>query len=201
MNNVMMIASKNPGKVKEFQHIFSPYGIEIRSLLDYPEVEDVVEDGETFEDNALIKAQAISEAFGVAVLADDSGLAVDALDGRPGVYSARYAGPQRSDHDNLEKVLAEMEDVPPGKRGARFVCALAICRPQASTLVVRGECEGEILRERRGNGGFGYDPIFYLPALHKTMAEIPQEEKNVLSHRAQAFAKLEALLDKEGIHL
>jgi len=191
----LIIATKNQGKVKEFEHIFSSYGIKLKSLLDFPDVEDIVEDGETFEENALIKARAISKAYQVMVLADDSGLEVDALQGRPGVYSARYAGNDRDDVANLNKVLAELEGVRASNRQARFVCALAIVLPTGDEFVVRGECKGQILTECRGTEGFGYDPIFYLPQLQKTMAQIPKSQKNVLSHRANAFAKLKKILE------
>lgn len=192
----VIIATKNAGKAKEFEHIFSQYNITVKSLLDFEEIEDIVEDGETFEENALIKARAIAKQFNQVVIADDSGLEVDALNGRPGVYSARYAGEGRDDQANIEKVLSELEGVPAEKRGARFVCALALVTPEGEESVVRGTCEGQILTECLGNEGFGYDPIFYLPKLEKTMAQIPKSQKNVLSHRADAFAKLQTILMK-----
>lgn len=190
----VIIATKNAGKAKEFQHIFSQYQITVKSLLDFEEIEDIVEDGETFEENALIKARAIAKQFNQVVIADDSGLEVDALHGRPGVYSARYAGEGRDDQANIEKVLSELEGIPAEQRGARFVCALALVTPEGEESVVRGTCEGQILTECLGSEGFGYDPIFYLPELEKTMAQIPKHQKNVLSHRADAFAKLQTIL-------
>lgn len=190
----VIIATKNAGKAKEFQHIFSQYQITVKSLLDFEEIEDIVEDGETFEENALIKARAIAKQFNQVVIADDSGLEVDALHGRPGVYSARYAGEGRDDQANIEKVLSELEGIPTEQRGARFVCALALVTPEGEESVVRGTCEGQILTECLGSEGFGYDPIFYLPELEKTMAQIPKHQKNVLSHRADAFAKLQTIL-------
>ena len=192
----IIIATKNAGKAKEFEHIFKPYNVRVKSLLDFEEMDDIVEDGKTFEENALIKARAIASPFNQMVLADDSGLEVDALDGRPGVYSARYAGEGRNDEDNILKVLHELEGVPTDERGARFVCALAIVTPQGDEVVVRGTCEGRILTECLGTEGFGYDPIFYLPHLSKTMAQLPKSEKNVLSHRADAFVKLQPYLEK-----
>ncbi|MCI9350943.1 MAG: XTP/dITP diphosphatase [Turicibacter sp.] len=192
----IIIATKNAGKAKEFEHIFKPYNVRVKSLLDFEEMDDIVEDGKTFEANALIKARAIANQFNQMVLADDSGLEVDALDGRPGVYSARYAGEGRNDEDNILKVLHELEGVPTDERGARFVCALAIVTPQGDEVVVRGTCEGRILTECLGTEGFGYDPIFYLPHLSKTMAQLPKSEKNVLSHRADAFVKLQPYLEK-----
>lgn len=192
----IIIATKNAGKAKEFEHIFKPYNVRVKSLLDFEEMDDIVEDGKTFEANALIKARAIANQFNQMVLADDSGLEVDTLDGRPGVYSARYAGEGRNDEDNILKVLHELEGVPTDERGARFVCALAIVTPQGDEVVVRGTCEGRILTECLGTEGFGYDPIFYLPHLSKTMAQLPKSEKNVLSHRADAFVKLQPYLEK-----
>lgn len=192
----IIIATKNAGKAKEFEHIFKPYNVRVKSLLDFEEMDDIVEDGKTFEANALIKARVIANQFNQMVLADDSGLEVDALDGRPGVYSARYAGEGRNDEDNILKVLHELEGVPTDERGARFVCALAIVTPQGDEVVVRGTCEGRILTECLGTEGFGYDPIFYLPHLSKTMAQLPKSEKNVLSHRADAFVKLQPYLEK-----
>ena len=192
----IIIATKNAGKAKEFEHIFKPYNVRVKSLLDFEEMDDIVEDGKTFEENALIKARAIASQFNQMVLADDSGLEVDALDGRPGVYSARYAGEGRNDEDNILKVLHELEGVPTDERGAHFVCALAIVTPQGDEVVVRGTCEGRILTECLGTEGFGYDPIFYLPHLSKTMAQLPKSEKNVLSHRADAFVKLQPYLEK-----
>ena len=190
----VIIATKNAGKAKEFEHIFSQYQITVKSLLDFKEIEDIVEDGETFEENALIKARAIAKQFNQVVIADDSGLEVDALHGRPGVYSARYAGEGRDDQANIKKVLSELEGIPTEQRGARFVCALALVTPEGEESVVRGTCEGQILTECLGSEGFGYDPIFYLPELEKTMAQIPKHQKNVLSHRADAFAKLQTIL-------
>lgn len=190
----VIIATQNIGKAKEFEHIFNQYQIRVKSLRDLADPIDIVEDGETFEENALIKARAIAAKYHTLVIADDSGLEIDALDGRPGVYSARYAGEGRDDLANIEKVLKELEGVADENRSARFVCALALVTPQGNECVVRGECEGQILSECRGNEGFGYDPIFYLKTLDKTMAQISKSEKNVLSHRADAFKKLEKVL-------
>lgn len=190
----VIIATQNIGKAKEFEHIFNQYQIQVKSLRDLADPIDIVEDGETFEENALIKARAIASKYNTLVIADDSGLEVDALNGRPGVYSARYAGEGRDDQANIEKVLKELEGVADENRSARFVCALALVTPTGEEYVVRGECEGQILTECRGEEGFGYDPIFYLKSLDKTMAQIPKSEKNVLSHRAEAFKKLKKVL-------
>lgn len=194
----VIIATKNKGKVKEFEHIFNPLGIAVKSLLDLDESIEIEENGTTFEENALIKAREIAHTFNVLVIADDSGLEVDALDGRPGVYSARYAGVGRNDSDNIKKVLSELKGVEFNKRTARFVCALSLVSPEGKEFVVRGECEGLITTEPIGSEGFGYDPIFYLPSKDKTMAQIPKAEKNVLSHRAEAFKKLEVILKELG---
>lgn len=190
----VIIATQNIGKAKEFEHIFDQYQIQVKSLRDLNDPIDIIEDGETFEENALIKAKAIASKYHALVIADDSGLAVDVLNGRPGVYSARYAGEGRDDQANIDKVLSELEGVESKNRTARFVCALALVTPDGKEYVVRGECEGQILTECHGHEGFGYDPIFYLPSLEKTMAEIPKSEKNVLSHRAEAFKKLQQVL-------
>ncbi|ANX13117.1 non-canonical purine NTP pyrophosphatase [Fictibacillus arsenicus] len=195
----ILIATKNIGKVKEFQSMFKDLGIEVISLLDIKNSPDVEETGVTFEENSIIKAEAICSIMKIPVIADDSGLEVDALEGRPGVYSARYAGSEKSDEANMDKVLSELRGVAEPNRTARFVCALAFARPDKKTFVVRGTCEGEILSERRGNEGFGYDPIFYLPQLECSMAELSKEEKNKISHRAVALQKLKDFISKEDM--
>ena len=195
--NKILIATKNKGKAREFEHLMAPYGIEVLSLLDIDYEGDIIEDGETFEENALIKARAIAKEYGITVLADDSGLEVDALDGAPGVYSARYAGDARDDEANMDKVLFELQATPDlNTRSARFICSLALVSEAGDEYVVSGACEGLILDEKRGLEGFGYDPIFYLPHLDKTMAQIPKTQKNVLSHRSQAFQKLLKILGR-----
>lgn len=195
----ILIATKNIGKVREFQAMFKDFGIEVISLLDIKNSPDVEETGVTFEENAIIKAEAICSIMNIPVIADDSGLEVDALEGRPGVYSARYAGSEKSDEANMDKVLNELKGIAEPNRTARFVCALAFARPDKKTFVVRGTCEGEILSERRGNEGFGYDPIFYLPRLDCSMAELSKEEKNNISHRAVALQKLKDFISKEDM--
>lgn len=192
----MIIATKNKGKAREFEQLFSRFGITVKTLLDVPELPDVEETGSTFEENAILKAEAISKQLNAFVVADDSGLIIDALDGRPGVYSARYAGLQKDDEANIDKVLDEMQDVKDAERTARFYCALALARPGFKTLIVHGTSEGIILRERRGDAGFGYDPIFYVPDQGKTMAEMAADEKNGLSHRAAALRNLEPYIEK-----
>ncbi|MBX9973250.1 XTP/dITP diphosphatase [Cytobacillus firmus] len=190
----VIIATKNAGKAREFERMFKPLGYEVKTMLDYPDFQDVEETGSTFEENAILKAEAVSKAFGRMVIADDSGLIIDALGGKPGIYSARYAGEEKNDQKNMDKVLDELESIPDHKRHARFYCALAIAAPGKTTETAAGTCEGHILREKRGTYGFGYDPIFFAEAKGKAMAELMPEEKSQISHRANALKKLEELL-------
>ncbi|RLL47941.1 XTP/dITP diphosphatase [Oceanobacillus piezotolerans] len=188
----IIIATKNQGKAKEFKELYLKKGMEALSLLDIvQELPDVEETGVTFEENAALKAETIAELLQIPVLADDSGLVIDALDGRPGVYSARYAGEDKDDKANIKKVLEELIDVPEGKRTARFVCVLAIARPGEKTDFYKGTCEGSIAFEERGSNGFGYDPIFIPENETRTMAELSSEEKNSISHRSNAISKLQ----------
>jgi XTP/dITP diphosphohydrolase len=190
----VIVATKNRGKAKEFQQMFSPFGFEVLTLLDMPEIEDVEETGTTFEENAILKAEEVANRLNTLVIADDSGLAVDALEGRPGVYSARYAGEQKNDEANIDKVLTELHGIEMEKRTAQFYCVLAIASPNHDTKTVTGSCEGTILAERRGTNGFGYDSIFYVPSFKKTMAELLPEEKSSISHRGNALKKLQEIL-------
>lgn len=185
-----MIATKNAGKVADFETILAPKGVKVKSLFDFPHLVPPEETGETFEENALIKAKGIASDLQTVVIADDSGLVIDALDGRPGVYSARYAGDDKDDQANIDRVLKEMNGVPEEERQAKFVSVLAVAFPDGRSEVFYGECPGVITRAPQGEHGFGYDPIFYVPEKGKTMAELPKEEKNTLSHRAKAMAKL-----------
>ncbi|WP_251549445.1 XTP/dITP diphosphatase [Neobacillus muris] len=191
----VIIATKNPGKAREFEHIFAPRGIQVRTLLDFPEIPEVEETGSTFEENAILKAETISKALNRMVIGDDSGLVVDALDGRPGIFSARYAGEPKNDQNNTNKLLSELQDVPEEKRTARFYCALAAAIPGRETFTVSGTCEGRILEDPRGTNGFGYDPVFFVPEQGVAMAELSSDEKNKISHRANALKKLDAVLD------
>lgn len=191
----IIIATKNKGKTKEFQQMFAKRGYQVLTLLDFPQLEDVEETGTTFEENAILKAETISKQLGKIVIADDSGLVVDALDGRPGVYSARYAGEAKNDEANNDKVLSELADVPDEKRTARFYCALAIAVPGQATKTVNGSVEGRIMDERRGTNGFGYDPIFFSVEENRGMAELTSEEKNRISHRGKALKKLDEQFD------
>ncbi|WP_458412295.1 XTP/dITP diphosphatase [Schinkia sp. CFF1] len=187
----ILIATKNKGKVKEFVSLFADKGVVVHSLLDFPDSPDVEETGETFAENARIKAETIAKQFSKIVIADDSGLSVDALNGRPGVYSARYAGEPKDDQANLEKVLRELKGVPFEKRTARFHCVLAVAIPNGETQFFEGTCEGYITEEANGENGFGYDPIFYLLDRKQTMAQLTNDEKNKISHRANAMKKLQ----------
>lgn len=185
----VVIATKNKGKAKDFEAIFKPLGYEVVTMLDIANDVEIEETGRTFEENAVIKAETLSKALGKLVIADDSGLEVDALGGEPGVYSARYVG-DHDDEANIQKVLEKLKGVPDQKRTARFVCAIAISGPNIESQTFIGTCEGKILNEKRGTNGFGYDPIFYVPELGKTMAELTPEEKGAISHRGNAIRKL-----------
>ena len=185
----LVLASGNKGKLAEFQRLLDGLDVQIHSMKDYPEIGEIVEDGSTFAENALIKARAVCKATGKPAMADDSGLAVDALNGAPGIYSARFAGEQRSDADNNAKVLQLMETVADADRTARFFCVIAIVLPDGREYTVEGTCEGTILHALRGEGGFGYDPLFYVESMNKTFAELTMEEKNRISHRGHANRK------------
>jgi XTP/dITP diphosphohydrolase len=188
----VILATKNQGKVKEFADLLAPLHIEVISSndLDPEQVPDVIEDGKTFEQNAIKKAEAYYRCFGLPALADDSGLEVDALDGQPGIYSARYAGEGKSDQANNAKLLAELIRTGAEERTARFICAIAYVDGSSSPIVVRGSCEGSIAEEPKGEGGFGYDPLFLLFGKERTMAQLTKEEKNKCSHRYHALQAL-----------
>ncbi|WP_404427045.1 XTP/dITP diphosphatase [Ureibacillus chungkukjangi] len=185
----VVIATKNKGKAKDFEALFSPLGYEVITMFDVAPDMEIEETGKTFEENAILKAETLSRALNKLVIADDSGLAVDALGGEPGVYSARYAG-DHDDEANIVKVLEKLDGVPEAERTARFCCALAIAGPEIETHTVFGTCEGVILEGKRGTNGFGYDPIFYVPQLNRAMAELTPEEKGAISHRGNAIRKL-----------
>ncbi|MBO9130534.1 XTP/dITP diphosphatase [Bacillus sp. 165] len=189
----VVIATKNLGKVREFASLFEKYELQVKSLHDFPYIEEIEETGTTFEENAILKAESLCKQLEEIVIADDSGLIVDALNGKPGVRSARFAGEQKDDQANIQKVLEELKDVDKAKRTARFYCALAVAFPEEDkkTVIVNGTCEGKIIDQPRGENGFGYDPIFYIEEMKNTMAELTKEEKNKISHRARALRKLE----------
>lgn len=182
----VILASKNPHKLTELSVILSQHGFKIALESEYGLDIDVDETGTTFEENSLLKAEAVMKASGLPVLADDSGLMVDALDGAPGVYSARY-GHKSSDGERTAFLLENMKDVPDEKRTAKFVCVITCLWPDGRKIVARGECPGVITHEVHGENGFGYDPVFYLPELGMTYAELPSEQKNAISHRARAL--------------
>lgn len=188
--NSLLIGTKNKGKLNEFKQLFKDHQLTITSLLDHPNQIDVEETGTTFSENAILKAETICNRFNIAVIADDSGLEIEALQGRPGIYSARYAGLEKSDEANIQKVLQEMRHVPWEKRQATFVCVLALAIPGQKTVTFEGRCKGIITEEPKGENGFGYDPIFYIQEKGKTMAELPSTEKNKISHRTKALQKL-----------
>jgi len=191
----IVLATGNQGKVRELKDILSDLDVEILSLQDFPEIGEIIEDGATFEENAVKKAKAVCEATGLTAVADDSGLEVDYLDGAPGIYSARFAGESKNDLDNNLKLLSMLEDVPDEKRTARFRCVIAISTPCGELYTAEGACDGVIGREMKGNKGFGYDPLFYLPEYGQTFAELPPEIKNKISHRGRALAKAKAVLE------
>ncbi len=195
----LVMATRNPGKVRELQALLEDTGVELLSLTDFPHLPEIPETGATFGENAAAKAEAVARLTGQAALADDSGLVVDALGGAPGVFSARYAqdrtgpGPP-TDADNWGKLLEEMQGVPWEQRGARFVCEIALALPDGRLLRARGECPGRIALKPRGEQGFGYDPVFWVPAYQATMAQLGPEVKNRISHRARALAAIKELI-------
>ncbi len=197
----VVLATKNPHKLIEIQAILAQQDIQLVLPEDLGVYLEVEETGATFEENSLLKAQALLEATGIAAMADDSGLMVDALKGAPGVYSARYGGDAcLSDKDRLELLLSHLEHVPEAERTAKFVCVITMLYPDGKKLVARGECPGRICRTPQGNSGFGYDPVFYVPEEGCTFAQMNGGRKNAISHRARALAALCAMLTKEGQH-
>ncbi|HXJ19089.1 MAG TPA: RdgB/HAM1 family non-canonical purine NTP pyrophosphatase [Polyangia bacterium] len=187
----VVVATRNRGKLREIVPLLADLALELVTIDELAPEAELREDGVTFEENALAKARQAAAATGLPAIADDSGLEVDALDGAPGVYSARYAGPVADDDRNNAKLLEALRDVPAGRRGGRYRCVATYVDPaRAMELACAGRCEGEILTAPRGTGGFGYDPLFLVPALGLTMAELPLDQKNGLSHRAAAFRAL-----------
>ncbi len=194
MLKILVLATSNTNKIKEFKRITSDFDIEIKSLSDFGPLPPVVEDGDTFEENAYKKAYHIARVLGLPAIADDSGLVVEALDGAPGVYSARYAGANADDDDNIEKLLHEMKNV--SDRSAYFQCVLSIAVPSGPALTYEGRCNGSITLERQGTGGFGYDPVFLCDTFNKTFAELTMDEKNTVSHRGLALKQFHTEIDK-----
>jgi len=199
LDRPMVLATKNRGKIAEFEELFRAFDFEVKSLNDFGPIPPVIEDGETFEDNAVKKAQFTAKVLGLPAIADDSGLAVKALGGEPGVFSARYAGEGATDEANNAKLLKAIKGIK--QREAAFICILAIAVPRGPALIYEGTCEGLIAGEIRGNKGFGYDPLFYYPPLKRTFAQMSAAEKNRVSHRGRAMAELKGELDKVLIWL
>ncbi|MBR3691937.1 MAG: XTP/dITP diphosphatase [Clostridia bacterium] len=193
----MILASNNAHKAAELSAILSGLGVETLTLRESGYHSDPEETGTTFAENAYIKAKSLFDISGEAVIADDSGLMVDALGGAPGVYSARYAGEGANDAENNKKLLKNLENTPDGERGAAFVSSICAILPDGRVLRAEGRCPGVILREAAGENGFGYDPLFYMPELHKTFAEMSEEEKNAVSHRARALREFSRIFTEE----
>lgn len=190
MTTTVLLATRNPGKVAELRRILSAYDVELLGLDAFPAVPEVAETGLTFVDNARLKAHEVSQATGLIAVADDSGLAVDALHEMPGVLSARWSGRHGDDAANLALVLAQLADVPDERRGAAFVCAAAAAAPDGREVIAEGRLEGALIRHPRGVNGFGYDPIFVPTGESRTTAEMPAEDKDAISHRGKAFRAL-----------
>ena len=197
MPPVLVVGTRNPKKREELLEILGDLGLDLRDLTGFPDAPEVDEDGQTFADNARKKAAVLARHLHHWVLGEDSGLVVPALHGRPGVLSARYAGRQGDDEANNQKLLAELAPLPDDKRGAYYVCTAALADPEGDVrAVVEGRCHGVITRERRGSGGFGYDPLFLVPEYHRTFGELSARVKHALSHRARALEQLGPALRK-----
>lgn len=194
MSRILVLGTGNTHKAQEIAPLLDGLGVSMRAAGEYGPF-DPDETGSTLEENAIIKARAALSLSNEWSIADDTGLEVDALDGRPGIYAARYAGPACSFDDNIRKLLGELQGVPDEKRTARFVCVIAFCRPGREPMTFRADCAGHILQERRGGQGFGYDPVFLVDGLGKSFAELTLDEKNGVSHRSRAVRLLRAELE------
>lgn len=192
----LVVATRNRGKLKEIQALLAGVVDVVRCAVDYPDFPETIEDGLTFEENALKKAREAMLHTGLPALADDSGLVVDALDGRPGVHSARFAGEDTDDAANNQRLLEELANVPPGQRQAAFVCQLAFVTPDGNQQLFSGRIGGTILAAPRGEGGFGYDPLFLVNGFERTMAELGLSKKNAISHRGQALQQFRTFLER-----
>lgn len=190
MVSMIVLATRNKNKIEEFREILKEFPVELRSLDDFGPIPEAVEDGKTFDENAYKKALHTAKILGIPAISDDSGLSVHALNNKPGVYSARYAGENATDEQNCEKLLKELEGV--NDRSAHFECVISIAVPAGPALTYEGRCEGTILSEKRGTSGFGYDPLFYFEKYGKTFAELTMDEKNKVSHRGKALAELKS---------
>lgn len=192
----LLIATKNLGKVKEIKNFLKGSRIRILSLSDFQNPPNINEDGKSYKENALKKARFFSKYYNKLTLADDSGIEVDILGGKPGHHSARYGGQKKSSFENNQKLLKKLNGIPFSKRGATFRCVLAMVSPEGKELIVEATCRGRIGFKEVGKKGFGYDPIFYIPRYKKTMAQLTIKEKNMISHRGKALRKLKKLLSK-----
>jgi XTP/dITP diphosphohydrolase len=200
----IVLATHNADKRAEMADLLNDLGMTVRTLAEFPQAPDVIEDGETCEANAIKKARTIADYTGLVAVADDTGLEINALGGRPGVYAARYAGPNVTYEDNWKKLLRELQGVPLQERGARFVTVVAIARPRTDQVeTVEGVLNGLIAERAVGTSGFGYDPVFFVSELGKTLAELSHSEKNRISHRAKAFAKAKGILQQleKSVHV
>lgn len=193
----IVLATHNTGKTTEIRNLLQGLPVEIKNLNDFGPLPPIVEDGVTFEENAYKKASLTARYLGLPALADDSGLCVDALDGAPGVWSARYGGDQATDEDRYQKLLEALGDTT--RRQAHFECVLSLAVPTGQALTYEGRCQGEIAKSPMGNNGFGYDPIFYYPPLNKTFAQLSPSEKNAVSHRAKALMEFHTEFDKISV--
>ena len=194
---MIVLATNNKKKVEEFQNILKGYNIELKCVSDFGCLPEPVEDGDTFDENAYKKALHYAKVLGLPAIADDSGLVVEALNGEPGVYSARYAGEEATDEENCLKLLKKMEGIT--NRKAAFQCVLSIAVPSGPALTYEGSCQGIITETMQGSGGFGYDPLFFYPELNKTFAEMTAKEKNDISHRGKALAEFASEFSKVSI--
>jgi XTP/dITP diphosphohydrolase len=192
----VVVASRNKKKIEEIRRLLEGIDISLLSTDDFPHLEEVIEDGDTFEDNALKKARYVCKETGLPAIADDSGLEVKVLDGRPGVKSARYAGENATDEENVKKLLNEMKGIPPEKRQASFKCCIALVLPNGEEKIFNGQIDGWITEKPKGNLGFGYDPVFIPEGYEQTFAEMQSSEKDALSHRRKALDKLKQFLLK-----
>ncbi len=192
---VIVVASTNAGKIREFKEMLEPEGYTVKSLADYPDIGDIEENGTTFEENAIIKAKAVTDRYGIMAISDDSGLSIDAFGGEPGIHSARYLG-HDTPYDYKNKVILERL-AGNSNRNCHYTCAIAVTMPDKEPVVFSEICACTIADEPRGTNGFGYDPIVYYPPMGKTMAEMSKDEKNAISHRGKALRKFEAWLDEQ----
>lgn len=201
MSTDLILATRNEDKITEIKSILSNTDINVLTLNEFPDAPDAVENGFTLEENAIKKAKIIAGYTGIAALADDTGLEVDYLNGEPGVYSSRYSGDDASYFDNVNKLLKELKGVPWEKRSARFRCVLALYKNRNQVKIVEGICKGLICEEPRGDKGFGYDPVFFVPEYNCTFAEMETNLKNQVSHRAKAFSNFKYLLQRDELNL